>query len=250
MASFLHSGPASSALRKQAVALRVNSAKSMVSVPACSSFSTLCPQARLQASRKSFVIVWSRLARLMSKHTPRRHDSCHVSRPAVRGGKNMQMSLRPQASPNTSIRQSRTFLTQLRRQAQALKEHSTSASASPTPVTPAKKPSTPLQLTNLPYFVRRTASNQLPVYVDTKAGGNKQLTKVQKTEGDLDALRNDLAVALGVTDVRGKPNPDVTLNRLTGHIIIKVCFEFRDIMMSHRTTPQHSLMHDTGLAET
>lgn len=179
MASFLHSGPASSALRKQAVALRVNSAKSMVSAPACSSFSTLCPQARLQAS------------------------------------------LRPQSSPNTSIRQSRTFLTQLRRQAQALKEHSTSASASPTPVTPPKKPSTPLQLTNLPYFVRRTASNQLPVYVDTKAGGNKQLTKVQKTEGDLDALRNDLAVALGVTDVRGKPNPDVTLNRLTGHIIIK-----------------------------
>ncbi|KAJ5341421.1 Mitochondrial large ribosomal subunit L49 [Penicillium brevicompactum] len=179
MASLLHSGPAS-AFRTQVVALRVSPAQSMASMAASSSFSTLCPQARLQASLRS------------------------------------QSSL-----PTLSIRQSRTFLTQLRRQAQALKEHTTSASASPTPVKPAKKPSPPLQLTNLPYFVRRTASNQLPVYVDTKAGGNKQLTKVQKTEGDLDALRNDLAVALNVSDVRGKPNPDVTLNRLTGHIIVK-----------------------------
>ncbi|CAG8180807.1 unnamed protein product [Penicillium salamii] len=205
MASFLHSGPASSALRKQVVALRVSPAQSMASVPACSSFSTLCPQARLQAS------------------------------------------LRPQSSlPTLSIRQSRTFLTQLRRQAQALKEHSTSASASPTPAKSAKNPSPPLQLTNLPYFVRRTASNQLPVYVDTKAGGNKQLTKVQKTEGDLDALRNDLAIALGVTDVRGKPNPDVTLNRLTGHIIIKVCLKSHDIIMLHRNINSHY----AGLAET
>jgi large subunit ribosomal protein L49 len=85
-----------------------------------------------------------------------------------------------------------------------------------------KQSGPPLQLTNLPYFVRRTASNQLPVYVVTKAGGTKQLTKIQKTEGDLDALRNDLALALGVVD-GSKPNPDVTLNRLTGHIIVKVC---------------------------
>jgi len=76
-----------------------------------------------------------------------------------------------------------------------------------------------LPLTNLPYFIRRTPSNQLPVYLVTKAGGTKQQTKLQKTEGDVDALRSDLARALGL-----EQNPaDVTINRLNGHIIIKVC---------------------------
>jgi large subunit ribosomal protein L49 len=110
--------------------------------------------------------------------------------------------------------QTRTFLTQLRRQAQALKEQIPS-----TPTIPkASKPAPSLKLTNLPYFVRRTGSNQLPVYVVTKAGGTKQLTKIQKTEGDLDTLRTDLAQSLGV-DIR---SPDVSINRLTGHIIVKV----------------------------
>ncbi|OQE31018.1 hypothetical protein PENFLA_c002G02972 [Penicillium flavigenum] len=130
------------------------------------------------------------------------------------------MPYRPQFShPTLPTRQSRTFLAHLGRQAQALKQQST-PSATPSPAKSDKKPSSPLQLTNLPYFVRRTASNQLPVYVVTKAGGTKQLTKLQKTEGDLDALRNDLASALGVVD-GNKPNSDVTLNRLTGHIIVK-----------------------------
>ncbi|OQD63543.1 hypothetical protein PENPOL_c009G09843 [Penicillium polonicum] len=180
MPSLLYSGP-SSAMRKQAttIPLRVNSAQSVASVQTCSSFSTLCPQARLKASH------------------------------------------RPQSSfPTLPTRQSRTFLAHLGRQAQALKQQSTTSSANPSPATSDKKPSPTLQLTNLPYFVRRTASNQLPVYVVTKAGGTKQLTKLQKTEGDLDALRNDLACALGVVD-GNKPNPDVTLNRLTGHIIVK-----------------------------
>ncbi|KZN93159.1 39S ribosomal protein [Penicillium chrysogenum] len=179
MPSLLHSGP-SSAMRKQATAipLRVNSTQSVASVQRCSSFSTLCPQATLQASH------------------------------------------RPQFShPTLPTRQSRTFLAHLGRQAQALKQQST-PSATPSPAKSDKKPSPTLQLTNLPYFVRRTASNQLPVYVVTKAGGTKQLTKLQKTEGDLDALRNDLASALGVVD-GNKPNPDVTLNRLTGHINVK-----------------------------
>lgn len=133
------------------------------------------------------------------------------------------LSDRPQFSlPTLPTRQSRTFLAHLGRQAQALKQQSTTPSATPSPAKSDKKPTPTLQLTNLPYFVRRTASNQLPVYVVTKAGGTKQLTKLQKTEGDLDALRNDLASALGVVD-GNKPNPDVTLNRLTGHIIVKVC---------------------------
>ncbi|KAJ5158543.1 Ribosomal protein L49/IMG2 [Penicillium coprophilum] len=179
MASILHSGP-SSAMRKQATTtLRVNPAQSVASVQTCSSFSTLCPQARLKAS-----------------HRP-------------------QFTL-----PTLPTRQSRTFLAHLGRQAQALKQQSTASSAIPPSAKSDKNSSPTLQLTNLPYFVRRTASNQLPVYVVTKAGGTKQLTKLQKTEGDLDALRNDLAAALGVVD-GNKPNPDVTLNRLTGHIIVK-----------------------------
>lgn len=81
-----------------------------------------------------------------------------------------------------------------------------------------------MQLTNLPYFVRRTPSNQLPVYLVTKAGGTKRQTKIQKAEGDLEALRSDLARALGVeTGAPGeKKSPDVSINRLTGHIIVKV----------------------------
>ncbi|KAJ5141329.1 hypothetical protein N7526_002324 [Penicillium atrosanguineum] len=109
----------------------------------------------------------------------------------------------------------RGFFTYLRHQAQALKEQPITPSA---PITPkAKKPQSAVQLSNLPYFVRRTGSNQLPVYLVTKAGGTKQLTKIQKTEGDLDTLRDDLAYTLGI-DVR---SPDVSINRLNGHIIVK-----------------------------
>ncbi|OAX81549.1 hypothetical protein ACJ72_04115 [Emergomyces africanus] len=77
----------------------------------------------------------------------------------------------------------------------------------------------PLPLTNLPYFIRRTPSNQLPVYLVTKAGGTKQETKIQKTEGDVDALCSDLAKTLGI-----EPNSkDIYINRLNGHVVVKVC---------------------------
>lgn len=129
----------------------------------------------------------------------------------------LQSSYRPTSSQiSLSAHQTRTFLTQLRRDAQAFKEQPISPST-PLPK-PGKQPKPTLSLTNLPYFVRRTGSNQLPVYLVTKAGGTKQLTKIQKTEGDLDALRSDLAQTLGI-DTR---SPDVSINRLTGHIIVKV----------------------------
>ncbi|GAB1211714.1 hypothetical protein ATERTT37_000838 [Aspergillus terreus] len=106
--------------------------------------------------------------------------------------------------------QCRTFLVQLKRQSQTLRENSPSAGA-PSPA------AANLQTTNLPYFIRRTASNQLPVYLVTKAGGTKQQTKIQKTEGDLDALRTDLARYLNIDP----KSPDVTINRLNGHIVVK-----------------------------
>ncbi|KAL4978249.1 mitochondrial large subunit ribosomal protein-domain-containing protein [Aspergillus desertorum] len=117
---------------------------------------------------------------------------------------------------SVSTQQRRTFLAQLKRQSQTLRENSTPTI---TPPPAAAK----LSLTNLPYFVRRTPSNQLPVYLVTKAGGTKQQTKVQKTEGDLDAFRRDLAVYLGLEspERNAAKSPDITINRLNGHIIVK-----------------------------
>lgn len=124
-----------------------------------------------------------------------------------------QHSQRRNSTPVLPTQQSRGFLVQFRRQNQAQLSKGSPAAAN-------------LQLTNLPYLVRRTPSNQYPVYLITKAGGTKQQTKVQKTEGDLDALRDDLAVYLGLEagGPHGQKSPDISINRLNGHIVIKVCF--------------------------
>lgn len=169
---------------------------------------------------------------------------------------------RPQSSPssllkpsNITSQQSRTFLSQLKRQARSLKDTTAAPSASPAAENIGPVPSNlpPLQLTNLPYFIRRTPSNQLPVYLVTKAGGTKQQTKIQKTEGDVDALRNDLARALGFEsgDPRAKKNPDVTINRLNGHIIVKVRRSW--VFGFTRLTVHYELLTDRlnpGLAKT
>ncbi|KAF9891091.1 hypothetical protein FE257_005026 [Aspergillus nanangensis] len=176
MASLLQSRPVCSAVRKQATALPLyyqTPSRSITSLPgSCSSFSTL----------------YSQSISLNSQHTPR-----SINRLTSRS--------------HLPTQQSRTFLVQLKRQSQTLRENAPSTSSPPSN----------LQLTNLPYFIRRTASNQLPVYLVTKAGGTKQQTKIQKTEGDLDALRNDLAQYLGL-DLK---SPDVAINRLNGHIVIR-----------------------------
>ncbi|KAG9657395.1 hypothetical protein KCU95_g15820, partial [Aureobasidium melanogenum] len=68
---------------------------------------------------------------------------------------------------------------------------------------------------NLPYFVTRTPSNELPIYTLRKRGGNMRLTRVKKIDGNIDALRDALQVELGV------PEAECVINRLTNHVMIK-----------------------------
>lgn len=182
MASFVQSLPVCSAVRKQSTTapLFLNASQIFASSRTCSSFYTLSSQSRLISSLHS-----------------------------------LRSAQRPKSKP--SAHQSRTFLAQLKRQSQTLKETPSATTGAVPP------PGANLQVTNLPYFIRRTASNQLPVYLVTKAGGTKQQTKIQKTEGDLEALRSDLARYLGLEsgDPRAPKSPDVTINRLNGHIIVK-----------------------------
>ncbi|EAU35119.1 conserved hypothetical protein [Aspergillus terreus NIH2624] len=175
MASLLQSRPVCSAVRKQATALPLY----------------LQTATQPTSSLSGTYLSISVLTRHHPEHSPR-----------------SLQRLTPRSYVPTH--QCRTFLVQLKRQSQTLRENSPSAGA-PSPA------AANLQTTNLPYFIRRTASNQLPVYLVTKAGGTKQQTKIQKTEGDLDALRTDLARYLNIDP----KSPDVTINRLNGHIVVK-----------------------------
>lgn len=84
--------------------------------------------------------------------------------------------------------------------------------STPKPSTTQTRPSATL----LPYHVSRTASNGLPVYKAAKRGGNLHQTRIQKTSGNLDRLKEDLEGFLRV------PSERITINRLTGHIVVKV----------------------------
>jgi large subunit ribosomal protein L49 len=70
-----------------------------------------------------------------------------------------------------------------------------------------------------PYRITRTPSNNYPIYTLAKRGGNMKLTKLRRIEGDVNVLRKDLQLALGMDE------KDVVINQLTRHIIVKV---FRD----------------------
>ncbi|OJJ00194.1 hypothetical protein ASPVEDRAFT_129085 [Aspergillus versicolor CBS 583.65] len=181
MASLMQSLPAS-AVRKQSTVVSgylQRAAKPVISSGLCSSVASQCSQSRLISSQTPF------------------------------------QSQRASSQLSISTQQRRTFLAQLKRQSQTLKENTSTITPPPAAAN--------LQLTNLPYFIRRTPSNQLPVYLITKAGGTKQQTKIQKTEGDLDALRNDLARYLGLeSGERNAPkSSEITINRLNGHIVVK-----------------------------
>jgi large subunit ribosomal protein L49 len=82
----------------------------------------------------------------------------------------------------------------------------------------AAAPSTTPQINSAPkpYLVTRTGTKGVPVYLLSKRGGNLKQTKLRRIEGDINVLRTDLQIALGVEE------KEVTINQLTKHIIIKV----------------------------
>ena len=83
---------------------------------------------------------------------------------------------------------------------------------------PSDPPPTPdpAQIVKLPYYIYRTASQQLPIYKLAKRGGNLRQTRLRKVEGDLARLRSDLQDALNLE------SEHIKINHLTKHIIIKV----------------------------
>lgn len=81
----------------------------------------------------------------------------------------------------------------------------TSAASSPVP--------------NQPYLVTRTTTNNLPIYLLAKRGGNLKQTRIRKIEGNVQILKKQLQEELGLDE------KDVVINSLTKHIIIKVSCE-------------------------
>ncbi|KAK8221915.1 54S ribosomal protein img2, mitochondrial [Zalaria obscura] len=72
---------------------------------------------------------------------------------------------------------------------------------------------------NLPYFVTRTPSNQLPIYLLRKRGGNLKQTRVKKIDGNIESLRDDLQQELGLL------SKDCVVNSLTRHVVLKGHFK-------------------------
>lgn len=222
MASFRSSPSISAAVRQQpsCVSPYLRSTQFITSSKPFSTSSVVCSQQRCTQSRKlPFPQLLSPSYLLTGVEGKKIYTNDTVENP-------LQFPARPSSSKlAVPARQTRTFLARLAR-----RSPSTQAQQQPqqqtqqTQQTEQQKQNPPLRLTNLPYFVRRTPSNNLPVYLVTKAGGTKRQTKIQKTEGDLEALRTDLARALGLepADGSGKKSPDVTINQLNGHIIVKV----------------------------
>ncbi|KAI1499065.1 mitochondrial large subunit ribosomal protein-domain-containing protein [Biscogniauxia marginata] len=80
----------------------------------------------------------------------------------------------------------------------------------PTPSEP--EPSPPRQL---PYYVGRNSLDNFGVYLKKKRGGNLKLTLLKNGEGNLQALKRDVKDALQL------PEGDVSVNSVTGHIVIR-----------------------------
>ena len=66
------------------------------------------------------------------------------------------------------------------------------------------------------YFVNRTQSKNLPVYLLAKRGGNLRQTLIRKVEGNTSSLKRQLEEDLGLDP------KTVAVNQLTNHVVIKV----------------------------
>ncbi|KAI1080915.1 mitochondrial large subunit ribosomal protein-domain-containing protein [Whalleya microplaca] len=77
------------------------------------------------------------------------------------------------------------------------------------------EPTEPQPKRQLPYFVGRNNLDNYGVYLKKKRGGNLKLTVLKKGEGNLLALKHDIRDALQLTD------NDISLNSVTGHIVIR-----------------------------
>lgn len=97
-----------------------------------------------------------------------------------------------------------------------------SSSPSTPPLSSAQPPSASPAVAARPpppraaYLVSRTPSLNLPVYNDSKRGGNKKLTILKKIEGDARALKEALRTELGLEEGQ------IKINHVTGHIEIAV----------------------------
>ncbi|CAK1359467.1 hypothetical protein CB0940_05669 [Cercospora beticola] len=93
----------------------------------------------------------------------------------------------------------------------------------PAPVKLIPDPVTPLPETqsapNLPYFVSRSSSNNLPIYHLRKRGGNLKMTRIKNIDGDKMALKGELCKVLNVK------KDEVAINSTTGHINLKGHFK-------------------------
>ncbi|KAJ1929549.1 mitochondrial large ribosomal subunit [Tieghemiomyces parasiticus] len=66
---------------------------------------------------------------------------------------------------------------------------------------------------HLPYQVKRTINQSLPVYTDYRNGRTRHLTIIRRVFGDREALMSDLKEGLGTQDI--------TLRKTNGHIWVK-----------------------------
>lgn len=82
--------------------------------------------------------------------------------------------------------------------------------------TPAARSQVPRPPQQLPYHIGRNRMNNIAVYEERARGGSLKKTLLKKGEGNLQALRFDVAEALGLTE------KEVKVNNITNHIEIKV----------------------------
>ena len=67
---------------------------------------------------------------------------------------------------------------------------------------PVNKPLGTLE--ELPFSIERSHKGNLPVYTDTRAGGNRKVTVVRKIYGDIAAFKDELSKIVSNADIEEK----------------------------------------------